>query len=148
MPVLTRSQFIKQYCKSRRFTYAALLLCYISAALTAFVAISFKLPVMLIDVALILAPAIFIHVLHSRVCSLILLAYCLYSCITVSLQSGVLVGWVTLVGAILAVIGTFGCDRTWQAYKADPEAWVQAYQQSPKRRGEVPDETEQDENWM
>ena len=105
---------------------------YISAAITAVVAVLF-LPLSLIDAALTLGLGLGLHLARSRVCGIVLSVYFIWSKIVmVANGSAKSIGWmgiVMIVAFVTATVGAFQYQKLWKQYQNDeytPECELQA----------------------
>lgn len=119
---LDKATFFKRYSRGRQNCVAAAILCYISAGITAVVAltnfIEFINIYAFIDVFVLLVLGLLIHLLRSRVASILLLVYALYNVVTMVISVGEFAGWWLLIAGVLAVVGSFQCVKEWNAYQA------------------------------
>lgn len=123
---LDKATFMKRYSLGRRNCLAAAIIGYISAGITAAVALSniveFINGYAFIDVAILLTLSLLIHLVRSRVASIILFAYALYNVVVMVMNFGEFAGWWGLVAGVLAVIGSFQCVKEWRVYQARTQA--------------------------
>ena len=119
---LDKDTFMKRYSLGRQKCLVAAVLGYISAGITSAVAlfnfVDFINVYAFIDVAILLTLSLLIHLVRSRVASIILLTYALYNVIVMVMNFGEFAGWWGLVAGVLAVIGSFQCVKEWKAYQA------------------------------
>ena len=71
------------------------------------------------DAALVLGLGLGIHLKQSRVCSVVLLAYGIFSCVVILLQSGRLGSWLIILAGVFAVIYTFKLEQEYRAFKGN-----------------------------
>ena len=75
----------------------------------------------ILDVILVLACSLLIHLLQSRVAAIVLAAYAVLNVVVTSVSNGKFSGWwVALVG-VYAVIYTFKFQKAWKDYQKDNE---------------------------
>lgn len=116
---LDRSTFINEHAKNAKSCKTAAIFGYACAGITlVFSIIQGFSAWILIDLALIVGLCVPIQIKKSRVCAVLFMAYALFSCISSSISMGTLAGWWILVAAILALTGTFGCEKEWKSYQA------------------------------
>ena len=72
----------------------------------------------LLDVIIVLTLSLLVHLLRSRIASILLLVYALISVITSLVNYGVFSGWLVLAAGISAVVGSFQCVKEWKTYQA------------------------------
>lgn len=117
---LDKATFFKRYSLGRQNCVAAAILCYISAGITTVLALTSIVDYIniyaFIDVFVILALSLLIHLLRSRVASVLLLAYALYNMVVMIISTGQFSGWWLLIAGVFAVIGSFQCVKEWKAY--------------------------------
>lgn len=119
---LDRKTFLKKYSLGNKECTAAAILGYISAGITTIIALTgisdyFNI-YSLVDVAIVLTLSLLIHLLRSRVASIILLVYAIASTMTMLVNTGTFGGWMGLLAGISAVVGSFQCVKEWKAYQA------------------------------
>ena len=119
---LDKATFMKRYSLGRQKCLSAAILGYASAGITAVVALTNLLDYIniysYIDVAILLVLSLLVHLLRSRVASIILLVYALCSVVIMVIDYGQLSGWWGLMAGVLAVIGSFQCVKEWKTYQA------------------------------
>jgi hypothetical protein len=117
---LTRREFVQKYSNGAKQCVSAAVIGYISAGITTIViatgSINYINAMAFLDVAVILALCILIHTLKSRVASVILFIYAIYSIIVILIASGVFSGWLIALAGILALSGSFTCEKEWKMY--------------------------------
>ena len=119
---LDRKTFLKKYSLGNKECTAAAILGYISAGITTIIALTgisdyFNI-YSLVDVAIVLTLSLLIHLLRSRVASIILLVYAIASTMTMLVNTGTFGGWMGLLAGISAVVGSFQCVKEWKTYQA------------------------------
>lgn len=122
---LDKKTFLKKYSLGSKECKAAAIVGYISAGFTAIIALTgmsdyFNI-YSLIDVAIVVTLCLLVHLLRSRVASIILLVYALISMVTMVVNTGTFGGWMGLIAGISAVVGSFQCVKEWKAYQARPQ---------------------------
>ena len=127
---LDRKTFFKKYSLGNKECTAAAIIGYISAGFTAIIALTgitdyFNI-YSLIDVAIVVALCLLIHLLRSRVASIILLVYALASMLTMVVNTGTFGGWMGLLAGISAVVGSFQCVKEWKTYQARSQTTPQS----------------------
>jgi len=118
---LSRRAFNKTYSEGARSCTGAAIIGYISAGATLLVALSGMLDgsiYMLIDVAIVLACTLLVHLLKSRIAAIGLFAYGMFNFISYLVDSGEFRGWLIAVAGIVAIIGAFQCAKEWRQYQA------------------------------
>ena len=115
---ITKGEYYRNQApdKMRRSILGSAILCYISAAVTAVFAVLAN-PFMFVDAAIVLGLGI--HLKQSRVCSVILLIYGLFSCVTVLMQTGRLGSWLIILAGVFAVINTFQLEKEYRAFRGN-----------------------------
>ena len=127
---LDKATFFKRYSRGRQNCIGAAILCYISAGLTAVLALTnivdFINIYAFIDVFVILILGLLVHLLRSRVAAVLLLAYAVYNVVVMVMSTGEFAGWWLLIAGVFAVIGAFQCVKEWKAYLArtQPESML------------------------
>lgn len=118
---LDRKAFLKKYSQGRKECTAAAIMGYVTAGVTTLLALAgyayFSI-YSLLDVAIVLTLSLLIHLLRSRVASILLLGYALASMFYMLAQAGVFAGWLVLAAGISAVVGSFQCVKEWKTYQA------------------------------
>jgi len=114
--------FFKKYSLGKKECVAAAILGYICAGTTAIFALTniseyFNL-YSLVDVAIMLTLSLLIHLLRSRVASVILLVYAVASMLVMVINTGVFGGWLGVAAGVSAVVGSFQCVKEWKTYQA------------------------------
>ncbi len=126
---LDRATFFKKYSAGRQNCVAAAVLGYICAGSTIVLAltnwIDFINIYSLLDVIIILTLSLLIHLLRSRIASVLMLAYAAFNTVSMLLSVGEFAGWLGVVAGILAVVGSFQCVKEWKAYQARSQATPQ-----------------------
>ena len=127
---LDKKTFLKKYSLGRKECAAAAIMGYVTAGVTTFFALSgiseyFSI-YSLLDVVIVLVLSLLIHLLRSRVVSILLLAYALISIIYMLVNSGVFGGWLVLAAGISAVVGSFQCVKEWKTYQARTQTPAQS----------------------
>ena len=114
---ISKADFCRNYApdKMRRNIMASAILCYVSAAITAVVAILFN-PFMFLDVIIVLVLGLLIHLKQSRVCAVLLLAYSLFNCIVTLVSTGQIGGWLIILAGAFAVFYTFQLEKAYQEF--------------------------------
>lgn len=127
---LDRATFFKKYFAGRQNCVAAAILGYICAGTTIVLAltnwIDFINLYSLLDVIIILTLSLLIHLLRSRIASVLMLAYAAFNTISMLLNFGKFAGWLGIVAGILAVVGSFQCVKEWKAYQARSQSTSQS----------------------
>ena len=115
---ISKSEFCRSCApdKMRKNIRASAILCYVSAAVTAVFAILFN-PFMFLDVIIVLALGLLIHLKQSRVCAVLLLAYSLFNCAVMLLSTGRFSGWLIILAGVFAVIYTFQAEKAYQEFR-------------------------------
>ena len=90
--------------------------CYVCAAVTGVVAMLGSLT-MLLDVIVILALGLLIHLKQSRACAVLLLAYSLVNTVISLLSTGSVGGWLLIIAGVYAVKSTFALEKEYQAFR-------------------------------
>ena len=118
---LDKKTFLKKYSLGRKECAAAAIAGYVTAGITTILSFinygDFSI-YSLIDVAIVLTLCLLIHLLQSRITSVLLLVYALASMISMLVNSGVFGGWLVLAAGISAVVGSFQCVKEWKTYQA------------------------------
>lgn len=119
---LNKATFFKRYSRGRQKCLTAAILCYISAGATT-TAITSKFVEFInymayFDVIFIIALSLLIHILCSRIASVILLIYTLSNMLFIVITLGRFGGWWGVIAGVLAVIGSFQCVKEWKTYQA------------------------------
>ena len=127
---LDKKTFLKKYSLGRKECVAAAIMGYITAGITSILAFTgvndyFNI-YSLIDVAIVLTLCILVHLLRSRIASILLLVYALASMISMLVNSGVFGGWLVLAAGISAVVGSFQCVKEWKTYQARSQSPAQS----------------------
>ena len=119
---LDRKTFLKKYSLGNKECTAAAIIGYITAGITAIIALTgindYFNVYSLIDVAIVLTLCLLIHLLRSRVASIILLVYAIASMMTMVVNTGTFGGWMGLIAGISAVVGSFQCVKEWKTNQA------------------------------
>ncbi len=127
---LDKKTFLKKYSLGYKDCLAAAIIGYISAGITAAVALTnivdFMNAYALIDVAILVTLSLLIHLVRSRVASIILLVYALYNVVLMVINTGKFAGWWGLLAGILAVVGSFQCVKEWTTYQARSQTPAQS----------------------
>lgn len=127
---LDKKTFLKKYSVGRKECAAAAIAGYIAAGITtilAFTEISEYFNILsLLDVAIVVTLCLFIHLLRSRIASILLLGYALASMIIMLVDYGVFSGWLVLAAGISAVVGSFQCVKEWKTYQARSQTPAQS----------------------
>ena len=127
---LDKKMFLKKYSLGRKECAAAAIMGYITAGITAVLALTgineyFSI-LSLIDVVIVLTLSLLVHLLRSRIASILLLVYALISVITSLVNYGVFSGWLVLAAGISAVVGSFQCVKEWKTYQARTQTPAQS----------------------
>lgn len=127
---LDKKTFLKKYSQGRKECVAAAIMGYITAGITtvlAFAGISEYFNILsLLDVIIVLTLSLLVHLLRSRIASILLLVYALISVITSLVNYGVFSGWLVLAAGISAVVGSFQCVKEWKTYQARTQSSEQS----------------------
>ena len=127
---LDKKTFLKKYSVGRKECAAAAIMGYITAGITtvlAFAGISEYFNILsLLDVIIVLTLSLLVHLLRSRIASILLLVYALISVITSLVNYGVFSGWLVLAAGISAVVGSFQCVKEWKTYQARTQTPAQS----------------------
>ena len=126
---LDKKTFLKKYSLGRKECVAAAVMGYVTSGATAILSgVGFRNFSLysLIDVAIVLTLCLFVHLLRSRVASILLLVYALASMISMLVNSGVFGGWLVLAAGISAVVGSFQCVKEWKTYQARTQSSEQS----------------------
>ena len=118
--VSTKKEFLNlpENKKVKSEISGAAIICYVCAAITLIVGIlNNAFPLILLDVAIVLGTALGIHLAQSRVCSIVLLAYAIFSTVLVLVQTGRLTGYLVIIAGVCAVIYTFKAEKLWKQYQ-------------------------------
>lgn len=118
---LSMQEFRRSYSKGARLCNTAAVFGYASAALMLgifFFWFRDFSAVAVVDVTFVLLLTLLAHLTKNRAAALIYLAYCVLNAVIYLLTEGRFVAMLPLIGAILAVAGTFWYDREWRAYQA------------------------------
>ena len=119
---MTRREFLKtpQMNAIRNNLFSSAVIGYVIAGLTLyFGVIKTGNYFAMLDVVLILACALLIHLLQSRAAAIVLAAYAVLNVVVTSVSNGRFSGWwVALVG-VYAVIYTFKFQKAWKDYQND-----------------------------
>ena len=125
---LDQATFLKKYSQGRKLCVAAAILGYISAGTTFVLSFADILEFVniysLVDVILLVILSLLIHLLRSRIASILLLVYALASIAIMLFNYGMLGGWLVVIAGVLAISGSFQCVKEWKAYLARSEASV------------------------
>jgi len=128
---LDKATFMKRYSLGRQKCLAGAILGYISAGVTVVVALTNISPYYnifsLIDVAVIMALSLLVHLLRSRIAAVIMLGYTILGVIILLINTGTVSGWVAVTGGVLAVIGSFQCVKEWKTYQARTQNTAQFF---------------------
>lgn len=126
---LDKKTFLKNYSLGRKECVAAAVLGYVTSGATAILSFvgfrNFSL-YSLIDVAIVLTLCLLVHLLRSRIASILLLVYALASMVSMFVNSGVYGGWLVLAAGISAVVGSFQCVKEWKTYQARTQSPAQS----------------------
>ena len=126
---LDKKTFLKKYSLGRKECAAAAIAGYVTAGITTILSFinygDFSI-YSLIDVAIVLTLCLLIHLLQSRIASVLLLVYALASMISMLVNSGVFGGWLVLAAGISAVVGSFQCVKEWKTYQARSQSPAQS----------------------
>ena len=121
---MTRREFLKtpQMNAIRNNLFSSAVLGYVIAGITLyFGVIQTGNYFTLLEVFLILACSLLIHLLQSRVAAIVLAAYAVLNVVVTTVSNGKFSGWwVALVG-VYAVIYTFRFQKAWKDYQKDNE---------------------------
>ena len=127
---LDKKTFLKKYSLGRKECAAAAIMGYVTAGITTILAFtgynSYFSIYSLLDVAIVLVLSLLIHLLRSRIASILLLVYALASMISMLVNSGVFGGWLVLAAGISAVVGSFQCVKEWKTYQARSQSPAQS----------------------
>lgn len=119
---LDQATFLKKYSQGRKLCIAAAVLGYISAGTTFLLSftdiVAFVNLYSLIDVILLVVLSLLIHLLRSRIASILLLIYSVISVLIVVIGYGQFGGWLVVVAGVLAVSGSFQSAKELKAYLA------------------------------
>lgn len=117
---ISKSEFCRNYApdKMRKNIKVSAILCYVSAVVTAVLAVLFN-PLMFLDVIIVLVLGLLIHLKQSRVCAVLLLAYGIFSCVVVLLSTGQITGWLIILAGVFAVIYTFRLEKAYQQFRME-----------------------------
>lgn len=117
---LTKREFFKSYSPGAKKCFGAAIIGYISAGATA-IAATGAVPGFdnsaFLDANLVLILSLLIHLLKSRVASVILLLCAILSVIIGFITSRTFYGWIIAVEGILAIIGSFSAAQEWKMYQ-------------------------------
>lgn len=118
---ITKAEFYRNHApdKIRNNIRGSAILCYISAVVTAVVAVLAANPFMFIDVAIILGVGLAIHLKQNRACAVVLLVYGIASCLLTLLQTGRFTGWLIILAGVFAVIYTFRLEKEYRAFRGE-----------------------------
>ncbi len=120
---LTRRAFRKNFSTGARNCVAAAILGYFSAAVTLIIALTGLLDgsiYMLADVAIVLTLSLLIHLLNSRIASILFLLYGVYNVAYFLVTTGRFSGYLIVIAGILAIIGAFKSAHEWREYQSRP----------------------------
>ena len=121
---MTRREFLKtpQMNAIKNNLFSSAVIGYVIAGLTLyFGVIKTGNYFAMLDVVLILACALLIHLLQSRAAAIVLAAYAVLNVVVTTVSNGKFSGWwVALVG-VYAVIYTFKFQKAWKDYQKDNE---------------------------
>lgn len=114
---ISKAEFCRSYAPDqiRRNIISSAILCYVSAAVTAVLAIMYD-PFMFVDVVIVLALGLLIHLKQSRVCAVLLLAYSLFNCVVMLQSTGRLGGWLIILAGAFAVFYTFQLEKAYRDF--------------------------------
>ena len=117
---ISKSEFCRNHApdKIRKNIRGSVILCYISAAVTAAFAVMFDLA-MFLDVVIVLALGLLIHLKQSRVCAVLLLVYSLINCVFMLMSTGRFGGWLIILAGVFAVIYTFKLEKEYRAFRGE-----------------------------
>ena len=91
---------------------------YVCAALTALITIVVGGNVYgIVDVILLLAFGLGVHLKKSRVCAILLLIYAVINVVVTLISTGKFQGYLILLAGIYAVVSTFKIDKSWKEYQ-------------------------------
>ena len=127
---LDKKTFLKKYSLGYKDCLAAAIIGYISAGITAIAALTnlvdFINVYAFVDVAILLTLSLLVHLLRSRVASIILLVYALCNVALMVINTGKFAGWWGILAGILAVVGSFQCVKEWKTYQARTQSSEQS----------------------
>ncbi|MEA4914631.1 MAG: zinc ribbon domain-containing protein [Christensenella sp.] len=119
---LDKKTFFKKYSLGNKECVAAAIIGYICAGTTAIFAVTGINPnfnmYSLVDVGILLALSLLVHLLRSRIASVALLVYTIASMMVMIINVGVFGGWLGVAAGASAVVGSFQCVKEWKAYQA------------------------------
>lgn len=120
-PGLDKRTFFKLYSPGAKTCVGAGVLGYICAGITAIVAVTgivsgFNITALL-DAGITLALSLLIHLLKSRVASILLLVYAVSSIIIVLVSAGMFSGWLVAIAAVMGIAGSFAAAKEWKEYQ-------------------------------
>ena len=125
---LDQATFLKKYSQGRKLCITAAILGYVSAGITFLLSFTDILDFVnlysLVDVILLVILSLLIHLLRSRIASVILLVYSLVSVLIMMINYGQFGGYLVIIAGILAVTGSFQSRKELKAYLARSQASV------------------------
>ncbi len=116
---LEKREFLKTYSVGARNCVTAAGIGYATAAVSLIIfltGIFYVSPIIFLDIGFVLFLALMIHMFRSRVASVFFLLYSVSSFVLGYLSYGYFTGVITVVGGVLAVIGSFKCAKEWREY--------------------------------
>ena len=110
---------LKENKTAKSYITAGAILSYVTAAVSAVAAVAGGNLFILVDVALVLGLGLGVHLGRSRVCAVLLGVYGLYNTIFTLITQHTFGGWLLLLAAVFAIMGTFKLQKDWKAYQAE-----------------------------
>lgn len=118
---LDRRSFVRKYAVNRKQCSSAAIIGYICAGISIALILTQTLGYMnifsLIEIVPMVLLCVLLHVLKSRVCAILLLAYSVYNTVASLIISGAPGGWWLIIAGVIGVIGAFGCQKEWKRYQ-------------------------------
>lgn len=118
---LGRRNFVRKYAANRKQCSAAAIIGYVCAAISIVMIFTRALGYInifsLIEIVPMLLLCVLLHVLKSRVCAILLLAYSVYNTVASLIISGAPGGWLLIIASVAGVVGAFGCQKEWKRYQ-------------------------------
>lgn len=118
---LDRRSFVRNYAVNRKQCSSAAIIGYICAGISIALILAQALEYInifsLVEIIPMVLLCVLLHVLKSRVCAILLLAYSVFNTVVSLIISGAPGGWWLILAGILGVVGAFGCQKEWKRYQ-------------------------------
>lgn len=118
MEQITKRTFFAEYANKRdkRNILGAAIGAYLCAALSLGVGVLMQNYFIIVDVVLIVGPALGIQLAQSRVCAVLLLVYACINTILGLIGTGQLSGWLLILVGVWAISGTVNFNKDYQSF--------------------------------